>query len=51
MLIWSEMIFHLSDLHYIIFKGLATAQQLFEEELCLSGQLTPASEVPVLDLD
>jgi hypothetical protein len=50
-LVWSEVIFHLSDLHHIIFKGLATAQQLFEEELCLSGRLTPASEVPVLDLD
>jgi hypothetical protein len=50
-LVWSEVIFHLSDLHHIIFKGLATAQQLFEEELCLSGRSTPASEVPVLDLD
>jgi hypothetical protein len=26
MLVWSEVIFHLSDLHHIIFKGLATAQ-------------------------
>lgn len=26
MLVWSEVIFHLSDLHHIIFKGLTTAQ-------------------------
>jgi hypothetical protein len=25
MLVWSEVIFHLSDLHNIIFKGLSTA--------------------------
>ncbi|RHZ43041.1 uncharacterized protein CDV56_100496 [Aspergillus thermomutatus] len=50
-LVWSEVIFHLSDLYNIIFKGLATAQRLFEEELCLSGRSSPASEIPVLDLD
>jgi hypothetical protein len=37
MLVWSEVIFHLSNLHNIIFKGLSTAQRIFEEELCLSG--------------
>lgn len=50
-LVQSEVIFHLSNLHHIIFKGLTTAQQLFEEELCLSSQSSPVSEVPILDLN
>jgi superfamily II DNA helicase RecQ len=49
-LVWSAVTFHLSDLHNIIFKGVKEAQRIFEEDLCLSGRSSPASEIPVLDL-
>jgi superfamily II DNA helicase RecQ len=50
-LVWSNVMFHVSDLHSVIFQGLAEAQRIFEEELCLSGRSTPASEIPDLDLN
>ncbi|KAF9882608.1 hypothetical protein FE257_005966 [Aspergillus nanangensis] len=49
-LVWAEVTFHLSDLYTIIFQGLAQAQQLFTEELCLSGRSSPAAEIPAVNL-
>lgn len=49
-LVWAETTFHLSDLHTMVFQGLVQAQQLFTKELCLSGQSSPAEEIPALDL-
>lgn len=50
-LVWSDVIFHLSDLHRIIFQGITEARRIFHEELCLSSRSSPASEIPTLDLD
>lgn len=44
------MSFHLSDLHRIVFEGIAEARRIFEEELCLSGRSSPAYDIPRLDL-
>jgi hypothetical protein len=49
-LVWQDLRFHLRDLHRIIFKGIAEARQIFEEELCQSCPSSPASEIPSLDL-
>ncbi|OJD23078.1 hypothetical protein ACJ73_05575 [Blastomyces percursus] len=50
-LVWSDVILHLHDVRDIIFRGLARAQQIFTEELCLSGQSSPVADIPRLDLD
>jgi hypothetical protein len=49
-LVWSDVIFHLSDLHQIIFQKISEARRIFDEELCLSGRSSPTSEIPKLDL-
>ncbi|KAJ5465272.1 ATP-dependent DNA helicase [Penicillium daleae] len=49
-LVWLDVIFHLSDLHRIIFEGIAEARRIFDQELCLSGRSSPACDIPGLDL-
>ncbi|KAJ5117450.1 DNA helicase recq5 [Penicillium atrosanguineum] len=49
-LVWSDVIFHLSDLHRIIFEGITEARRIFDQELCLSGRSSPAGDIPGLDL-
>ncbi|KAI8577934.1 hypothetical protein K450DRAFT_249946 [Umbelopsis ramanniana AG] len=49
-LVWSDVILHLSDLHRIIFEGVADARRIFDEELCLSSRSSPACDIPGLDL-
>jgi hypothetical protein len=49
-LVYQDVIFHLSDLHRIIFEGIAEARKIFDEELCLSGHSSPACDIPSLDL-
>jgi hypothetical protein len=49
-LVWSDVIFHLSGLHRIIFEGIAEARRIFDQELCLSGQSSPASDILSLEL-
>ena len=36
-LTFQDMVFSLTDLHTVIWRSLAAAQQIFEQELCLSG--------------
>jgi hypothetical protein len=48
--VWPEVSFHLSDLHRIVFEGIAEARQIFDEELCLNGRSSPACNIPHLDL-
>lgn len=50
-LVWTDIIFHLSDLHNIVFRGMAEAQQILKEELCLSSDSTPADEIPNINLN
>lgn len=49
-LVWSDAIFHLSDLRRIIFEGIAGARRVFDQKLCLSGRSSPTCDIPVLDL-
>jgi hypothetical protein len=49
-LVYQDVIFHLSDLHHIVFKKIAEARKIFDEELCLSGRSNPACDIPSLDL-
>lgn len=45
-LVWSDVIFHLSDIREIIFRRIAEARRILEVELCLSGRSSPVSEIP-----
>ncbi|KAJ5117434.1 telomere-associated RecQ helicase [Penicillium atrosanguineum] len=44
-LVWSDVIFYLSDIHEIIFQRIAEARRILEVELCLSGRSSPVSEI------
>jgi hypothetical protein len=47
---WANVTLHLSEFHRIIFEGIAEAQRIFDEELCLSSRSSPACGIPRLDL-
>jgi hypothetical protein len=49
-LVWQDVIFRLEDLNHIIFKGIAEARRIFDEELCLISRSTPAYYIPRLNL-
>ncbi|KAJ5117445.1 DNA helicase [Penicillium atrosanguineum] len=50
-LVWSDVIFHLSDIREIIFQRIAEARRMLEIELCLSGRSSPVSEIPPIAYD
>lgn len=50
-LVWSDVVFHLSDIREIIFQRIAEARRILEVELCLSGRSSPASEIPTIAYD
>lgn len=50
-LVWSDVVFHLSDIREIIFQRIAEARRILEVELCLRGRSSPASEFPTIAYD